>query len=58
MDFLKRAEEYAMSQGDAGWFKQFYSSYRENYSVHFSTYLTIWFLYGEDTAEELECENA
>ena len=54
MDFLKRAEEYALTQGDENWFKQYYTKYRESYGVHLSVWSTLVWLYGEELANSLD----
>lgn len=56
MDFLKRAQDYAESINDRGWFSHYYAIYREEHlmNVHDSVYATLSWLYGDDVAIRLE----
>lgn len=55
MDFLKRAETYAESIDDHGWFSHYYTIYREEHqmNVHDSVYSTLCKLYGDDVARQI-----
>ena len=53
MDYLLRAENYAVDQGDGDWFKMYYTDYRKYYNVRDSIYRTLAWLYDENTAKML-----
>lgn len=54
MEFLKRAERYAETQGDTEFFKQWYTRYREVYNVEDSVWGTLIWLYDEELAKSLK----
>ena len=54
MDFLIRAEKYAMARGDENWFKQYYTKYREWYGVEYSVWCALTWLYDEHVAKLLK----
>ena len=54
MDYLLRAENYAVERGDEDWFKMYYTDYRKYYNVQDSIYRTLAWLYDEDTAKLLK----
>ena len=55
MDYLKRAERYAEARGDDMWFKNLYTGFRQYNGVTDSVWKTLNYLYGSETATELEC---
>ena len=54
MDFLLRAERYAMARGDENYFKHWYTRYREWYNVEDSVWCALTWLYDEDVAKLLK----
>lgn len=58
MDFLTRAEDYAESNGDGIWFRDWYSTFRKEYSVRVSVWNTLAYLYDCDLADRLEERSA
>ena len=54
MDFLIRAEKYAMARGDEAWFKQYYNHFRQEYNVNDSVWKTLSYLYSDYVADLLE----
>ena len=54
MDYLIRAEKYAEKRGDEFYFKEYYTRYREDYTVDDSVWHTLTYLYDEDTAKLLK----
>ena len=54
MDFLIRAEKYAMARGDENFFKHWYTRYREYYNVEDSVWCALTWLYDEDVAKLLK----
>ena len=57
MNYLKIAENYAMTQGDEYWFKEIYTNYRQYDSVDKAVWLTLVYLYGSDVANKLKDES-
>jgi hypothetical protein len=49
MEFLKNAEAYCESIGDSFWFKEYYTRYREYYSVEDSVYSALLAMYGDES---------
>ena len=54
MDFLIRAEKYAINHGDAIWFKKIYNDYRSWNSVEIAVWKTLAHLYGNEVANRLQ----
>ena len=54
MDFLIRAERYAMARGDENYFKHWYTRYREWYNVEDSVWCALTWLYDEEVAKLLK----
>ena len=54
MDFLIRAEKYAMARGDENWFKHYYTKYREWYNVEDSVWAALTWIYDEHVAKLLK----
>ena len=54
MNYLKIAENYAMTQGDEYWFKEIYTNYRQYNDVAQSVWMTLCYLYGSNVANKLE----
>jgi len=54
MDFLIRAEKYAEARGDALWFKNIYTGFREYNSVNDSVWKALSYLYSNEVADLLE----
>jgi hypothetical protein len=49
MEFLKNAEAYCESIGDDYWFKDYYTRYREFYSVEESVRNALMAMYGDES---------
>lgn len=49
MEFLKNAEAYCESVGDSFWFKEYYTRYREYYSVEDSVYSALMAMYSDES---------
>ncbi len=56
MQFLIRAEEYALSQGDEMWFKNLYTGFRQYNDVADSVWKTLSYLYSNEVANQLEAQ--
>ena len=54
MEYLKRAERYAMARGDENHFKHYYTLYRYEYSVSDSVWKTLAWLYDDSVADLLK----
>ena len=54
MEFLNRGERYAEARGDGYFFKQYYTAYREYHNMEDSVWLTLRWLYDEDSADLLK----
>lgn len=54
MDFLIRAEKYCEVRGDEFYFKNIYSGLREYHNVVDSVWITLSYLYSDQTADQLE----
>jgi hypothetical protein len=54
MNFLIRAEKYAQARGDENRFKHYYTKCREVYSVDWSVWFALTWLYDEKVAKRLK----
>lgn len=54
MEFLRRAERYALARGDEFYFRNLYTSFRAYNGVTDSVWKTLSYLYGNSVADLVE----